>query len=511
MSNNLREQLLLLPEYFQGHLLLTLAAMCMGIAVSVPLGIWAERSPRVKRPLLAIVSIIQTFPSLAILALVVAALGGQVGFLPAFIALSLYCMLPIVRNTVTGLESVSSSVVEAARGIGMSPNQILGKVKLPLAMPIIVAGIRTAAVWTVGLATLSTLVGATSFGNYIFIGIQTRNLVAVTVGSVASAAMAVALDALIGSIQWTLEKRAQGSPTLQTRRRRLLLITVSCLLLLLTGYSLLPKPRPDFVVGGKPFTEQYIMAGLITAKLEDAGFSVEQRLGLGSDVVFDATRNGRVDVYLEYTGTIWASYMNREDNPGRESIRASVVQFVQNEGMVNIGLLGFQNRYALAMRRDRAEQLGVESIDDLRPIASTLSIGSDLEFFGRSEWRRLRDMYNIDFAAKLTFDASLMYTAVNGKQVDLITAYTTDGRVAAYDLLILQDPRNALLAYDGLLLASAAAASQADFMAALTPIVNSIPDRLMREANRLVDVEGKSIADAVAYLQERIEEGRTEI
>ncbi|MFN3165102.1 MAG: ABC transporter permease, partial [Pseudohongiellaceae bacterium] len=120
MSDNLREQLLLLPEYFQGHLLLTLIALSLGIAVSVPLGIWATQSPLVRRPLLLTVSVLQTIPSIAILALMVALLGGRIGLLPAIIALVLYCMLPIVRNTVTGLENVSAEVVEAARGIGMS-------------------------------------------------------------------------------------------------------------------------------------------------------------------------------------------------------------------------------------------------------------------------------------------------------------------------------------------------------------------------------------------------------
>ncbi|MBT8145527.1 MAG: ABC transporter permease, partial [Gammaproteobacteria bacterium] len=171
MNDNLREQLLLLPAYFQGHLLLTLGAMLLGTLVSVPLGVWAEQSQRIRTPLLTTVSIIQTIPSLAILALTVALLGGRIGFLPAFIALTLYCMLPIIRNTLTGLEAVSADVVEAARGIGMTEGQALLKVKLPLALPVIIAGIRTATVWTVGLATLSTLVGATSFGNYIFTGI----------------------------------------------------------------------------------------------------------------------------------------------------------------------------------------------------------------------------------------------------------------------------------------------------------------------------------------------------
>ncbi|HAU24612.1 MAG TPA: ABC transporter permease, partial [Gammaproteobacteria bacterium] len=202
MNEILIEQLSLLPAYFKGHLTLTFIALILGILISIPLGIWAAQSSLVKRPLLTTVSIIQTFPSVAILALVVAMLGGRIGLLPAIIALVLYSMLPIVRNTVTGLETVADDVVEAARGIGMSSRQILTQIRIPLALPVIIAGIRTAAVWTVGLATLSTLVGATSFGNYIFTGLQTRNLVAVTVGSVAAALMAVVLDNIIGGIQW---------------------------------------------------------------------------------------------------------------------------------------------------------------------------------------------------------------------------------------------------------------------------------------------------------------------
>jgi len=501
MSENLREQLILLPAYFQGHILLTLAAISMGILVSVPLGVWAEQSARVKRPLLAIVSIIQTFPSLAILALVVALLGGRIGFLPAFIALTLYSMLPIVRNTVTGLESVSGSVIEAAKGIGMSPNQILREVKLPLAMPVIVAGIRTAMVWTVGLATLSTLVGATSFGNYIFTGLQTRNLVAVTVGSLASAGLAVGLDGLVAAVQWLLEKRSEAADSVRLKRMRISIYAAIAMIIAIGLYGLVPKPRADFVVAGKPFTEQYIMAGLLTEVLEEAGFSVEQRLGMGSAVVYEAIRNGTIDVYVEYTGTVWANFMNRENNPGREGIRNGVSEFLEQQNVAMLGLTGFQNRYALAMRRDRAAELGVTSIEDLVPIAAELSAGSDLEFFGRTEWFRLRDLYSMDFADKLTFDVSLMYTAVDERQVDVISAYTTDGRVAAFDLLILEDPRNALLSYDGIVLASDAAAAQPEFMQVIGSLIDSIPDGAMRQANRLVDVDGESISVAVEYLR----------
>ena len=502
MNDNLREQLLLLPEYFQGHLVLTLVALAIGIAISIPLGIWASQSQVVKRPLLTTVSIIQTFPSVAILALVVALLGGQIGLVPAIIALVLYCMLPIVRNTVTGLETVSDDVVEAARGIGMSSRQILVKVRLPLALPIIIAGIRTAAVWTVGLATLSTLVGATSFGNYIFTGLQTRNLVSVTVGSLAAAILAVTLDSIIGGLQWLSENQNGKEAVLKLQKAWILVITVILVGVSFSVYSLLKKPAADFIVGGKGFTEQYIIAGLLTAELEEAGFIIDQRLGLGTEVIYQATANEMVDIYLEYSGTVWANRMNETSNPGRQTVLAKVGDFVQeNDGMYNVGPLGFQNLYALAMRKDRAAELGIETIDDMIPIANSLVAAGDLEFFGRPEWITLRDTYNIDFAEKLTFDTALMYTAVDRGQVDIITAYTSDGRIDAYNLKIIADPRNSLLPYDGMLIASASAAKNPLFLEIVGGLVNRISDETMREANRIVDVNGGSISDAVNYLR----------
>ncbi|NKB34960.1 MAG: ABC transporter permease subunit [Pseudomonadales bacterium] len=502
MNENLREQLVLLPEYFQGHLVLTLIALSLGIVISIPLGVWAAQSAVVRRPLLTTVSVIQTFPSVAILALVVALLGGQIGLLPAIIALVLYSMLPIVRNTVTGLETVAEKVVEAARGIGMSSVQILTKVRLPLALPVIIAGIRTATVWTVGLATLSTLVGATSFGNFIFTGLQTRNLVSVTVGSIAAALMAVALDSLIGGIQWLAENRNQNGTEKKYTQVKYAVIVALILGVSFSAYSLLPEPEADFVVGGKPFTEQYIMAGLITAELEAAGFSVDQRLGIGTEVVYTAIANGSVDVYVEYSGTIWANIMNNNNNPGRDVVLSGVTEYVKDsDNLINIGALGFQNMYALAMRRDRAAELGINTIEDLIPVARDLVAAGDMEFFGRPEWLTLRDSYSIDFAEKLTFDPTLMYTAVNDGQVDLIAAYTSDGRVGAYDLLILEDPRNAMLPYDGVLLASANATQNPVFMEKMEALVNTISDDEMRQANRIVDVDGGSISEAVAYLQ----------
>ena len=507
MNDNLREQLLLLPAYLEGHLLLTLIALGLGISVSVPLGVLANQQPLLKRPLLVFVSVLQTIPSVAILALTVAALGGRIGLLPALIALLLYSMLPIVRNTVTGLETVAEDVVEAARGIGMSPGQILTRVRLPLALPVIIAGIRTAAVWTVGLATLSTLVGATSLGNYIFTGLQTRNLVAVTVGSIAAAVMAVILDAIIGGMQWLAENRNNEAAAGRYRKVFAAVGGALALGLGVSAWSLLPEPEADFTVGGKGFTEQHIIAGLLAAELEAEGFRVEQRLGLGTQVIFEATANATVDAYLEYSGTVWANVLNRSDNPGRAAVFEAVMDHVESSfGMKVIGPAGFQNLYTLAMRRERARELGVSSIEDLIPIARELVAGGDLEFFGRPEWIAVRDAYGIDFSQKLTFDTTLMYTAVDEGQVDLITAYTSDGRIAHFDLLVLDDPRNAMLPYDGFLLASGEAARNPVFTAALSAVAGRISDEIMREANRIVDVEGRPVSDAVEYLRRAIRE-----
>lgn len=509
MSENLREQLVFLPEYLRGHLILTVAAMLLGVAVSVPLGVLATGVPRLKRPVLATVSVIQTIPSLAILALILALLGGRIGFLPAFLALTLYSMLPIVRNTVTGLENIPAEVIEAARGIGMKPVQILLKVRLPLALPVLIAGVRTATVWTVGLATLSTLVGATSLGNYIFSGIQTRNLTAVTLGSVVAAILALILDAAIGGVQWLTEQRGknQTGPVRWAIRG---LIPAVAMLLIVMGVFLARSEEYDYVVGGKGFTEQYIIAGLYASYLEDAGFNIDTRTGFGSDVIYEATANNNVAVYLEYSGTAWANHMKREDNPGREAIRDAVIEWLEKEdGIVTLGPTGFENLYALAMRRDRAEELGIETINDMAPFAGDLVCAGDLEFFSRPEWIRLRDTYNLDFKEKLTFDAALMYTAVYDRQVDVITAYSTDGRIAALDLAIIDDPRDALLPYDGLIAMSPEAAADSEFRAALQPIVGRITNEAMREANKIVDVDGGTVAEAVRYLRGFLDTGES--
>lgn len=498
----MKEQLALLPHYVTAHLQLTLFALAAGMAFSIPAGIAITRSPRFERPVLAVASVIQTVPSLALLAVMVPALSAlglrSIGFLPALIGLSLYSVLPILRNTVTGLSGLDPALTEAARGVGMTPRQQLWRVELPLAMPVILAGVRTATVWTVGMATLSTPVGAASLGNYIFSGLQTRNLTSVLVGCFGAAALALVLDGLV---------RALGA-ALVGRRRSPLLVVLATLGVLYAYSSVtfvqgLRRSGPDrIVVGAKTFTEQYILGRILALQIEKStGSPVEVVSSLGSTVVFDALRAGEIDAYVEYSGTIWATIMHRDSAPAtRAAVLSEVSGFLESQhGITVAGPLGFENAYALAMRRGQATGLAVKSISDLARHAPRLAIGGDYEFFDRAEWRAIRDIYGLEFRDQRSMDPSLMYQAVANGEVDVIGAFSSDGRIAALDLTVLQDERGAIPPYDAIILAGPRLVRERrDVLAALSALAGRIDADDMRRMNLAVDQEGAAPDDVAA-------------
>ncbi|MCH7472153.1 ABC transporter permease/substrate-binding protein [bacterium] len=498
MSANLAEQLALLPERLGSHLQLVLASLAIGIAISLPLAVAATRIRALQGPLLAVVSVIQTIPGLALLALMVPLLG-MIGFVPALIALILYSMLPVVRNTVTGIEGVDASMVEAARGIGMTPGQVLLRVQLPLAAPVIIAGVRTATVWVVGIATLSTPVGATSLGNFIFSGLQTQNHVAVLVGCGAAAMLAIVLDLLIRLLELAASRRSAGIAALAGAGLLVVLAGGMWPLLAAGGAG---GERPRALIGAKTFTEQYILAELIAGQLEQAGFAAKSLESLGSTVVFDALAAGKIDCYVDYSGTIWANHMKRDDNPGAALVLQEMTAWLkETHGIHCLGALGFENAYALAMRGADAERLGIVSIADLARHSASMKIGGDYEFFSRPEWKALEDAYQLEFSREISFDPTLMYAAVAQGDVDVISAFSTDGRIAAFDLAVLADPRVALPPYDAVLLLSRDAAANQALVDALRPLVGAIDDAAMRNANMMVDVDGKAIGEAAEYLR----------
>ncbi len=460
-------------------------------------------------PSLLVASLVQTIPSLALLALfypLLLALSAvtkgafgftlpSLGFLPSLLALTLYSMLPILRNGVAGLTGVDPAIVEAARGVGMTDRQRLFQVELPLAAPVIMAGVRTAAVWTIGAATLATPVGQTSLGNYIFSGLQTENWVYVLFGCGASAGLALAADQLLGLIERGLAHRSRWQ--VWAGAAGLIAGTLVALAPIVSFGGAGAPAR--YVVGAKNFSEQYILAELIAGRLQHAGATVERKEDLGSAFAYSALKTGVVDAYVDYSGTLWANVLHRTDSPGRQSVLDQLTaELKRRDGVIVLGSLGFENAYALAMRRSQAEALHIRTLDDLASHAGELTFGADLEFLSRPEWASVKTAYGLRFGKTAEYQPTFMYRALTSGQADVISAFSSDGRIAADDLVVLDDPRHALPPYDAVVLVAPKRANDQRLLGVLKPLIGKIDVAAMRAANLTVDRDTDKASPAQA-------------
>ncbi|MBA3395972.1 MAG: ABC transporter permease/substrate-binding protein [Deltaproteobacteria bacterium] len=506
-----------IPPLLASHLELVLIALALAASISLPLAVVVAARPRLAFVIVTTAGVIQTVPGLALLALMVPVLAttgllSPFGFPPAVIGLTLYAILPILRNAVTGLRGVDPATVEAARGMGLSPWQIMRVVQLPLAAPVIAAGIRTATVWTVGAATLATPVGQPCLGNYIFAGLQTRNFSMLLVGVAVAATLAVILDALLGATEHALAGR---------RRRRALipLGLLAALVVIINGVLprlVVPEARiatatsttvvsPTAItrvrIGGKTFTEQYVLVELIRARLEQHGIAADLTQSLGSTVAFDAIVNGDIDVYVDYSGTLWTNAMKRDAGLPRWQLLAELEGWLAREHRVrSLGALGFENTYGFAVRRETATRLGLRTLADLARHPE-LAIGGDYEFFSRPEWASVKRTYGLRFGRDATFDPTLLYEALARGEVDVITAFSSDGRIAAFDLVVLEDPAGALPPYDAMIMLGARVAADRRVSCVLGSLRVDVDQ--MRRANALVDRDGKPAQQAATWLLEQ--------
>lgn len=491
--NDIWEILPGLGDKLAAHVVLSASAIGLAMLIALPLAVWASRSPVVARITLGLASLVQTIPALALLALFfplllsLRSVFGEglptLGFLPALMALTLYALLPILRNAVTAQANLDPEVLEAADGVGMTRWQKLTLVEAPLSAPFIMAGIRTASVWTIGAATLATTIGQPSLGDPIFAGLQTQNWALVLAGCLVSAGLALAADNLLWVIEIGLAKRARWMTF-----GGIAVVMLGILAALWAQGSGSDERR--IVIASKQFSEQYILAQLIGARLEAAGYAVEYRDGLGSAVVHSALASSSIDIAVDYTGTIWTNYLKRDNNPGREAMYQTIAAWEARENGVRVlGRLGFENAYAFAMRGDRARALGVASLTDLVAAAPQLTVGGDPEFFERPEWIAVRDAYGLRFGKSRNFAPTFMYNALQSGEADVISAYTSDGRIAADKLVVLADPEGALPSYDALLMLSPRIADDAGVAKALAPLLGAISVEAMREANLAVDRE----------------------
>jgi osmoprotectant transport system permease protein len=261
------------------------------------------------------------------------------------------------------------------------------------------------------------------------------------------------------------------------------------------------------VIGAKTFSEQFILAELMAERLEAAGQRAVRKEGLGSAIIFRALAGGDIDAYVDYSGTLWTNMLGRGDSVPREQMLDELTTILRERyGVTVLGALGFENAYALAMKPGRASGNGIATIADLAPQTPRFRLGSDLEFLGRPEWAALKRAYGLNFAEEKSFNPTFMYRAIADGSVDVISAFSSDGRIAADNLKVLADPKQAIPAYDAMILISPRRRNDATLRAALAPLIGAIPVERMREANYMLDrdTDKATVREAAQFLGEKL-------
>ncbi len=494
------------------HLVLVLEAVGIAALIAIPLGVAASRSAVVERVALTLANVLQTIPSLALLGFLLIVFRGAIGKPPALAALVIYALLPIVKNTLLGLRGIEPSIVEAARGLGMTSPQRLRHVELPLAVPSILGGIRLATVASVGMAAIAALIGAEGLGRFIFRGVSLADSRLILLGAVPSALLALACDAGLGELEHRLDPKSGGASAGWTGRLRMGLIAV---LALLAGWGFLNEWRAAGTaenvvrIGSKDSAEPILLGHMLADLIEaETGRPVDRRLNLGGTLVcFNALERGGLDVYVEYTGTALTTILGQPPVNDPIEAREIVARNLEPRGVRMLEPLGFENTFAILMRRTEAEERGVRTISDLAGQSSSLRAGFGPEFMNRADgYPGLVEAYGLRFAgAAREMDRNLLYEAVRQGSIDVAAGDSTDGRVAALDLVVLEDDRRYFPPYEAVPLVRASILENDTKLAeTLNRLAGQIDAATMRRLNAEVDGKKRDPREvAREFLQER--------
>ncbi len=495
--------------------LLTLAPVVLAILLGLPLGIASHRSPKSRNFIMALVGMTQTIPSLAMLALMLPILG--IGKPPAIAALTLYALLPITQNTLVGLDGTPRSTLKAARGLGFNAMQCLFRVELPLAFPVILGGIRTATVTCVGVATLSTFIGAGGLGDFISRGLSLNNIPLLCLGAGSAAFLALGLDGTLEALShWAQPGRKKPLPMI----RKVFIGTF--VLALSTIYLYSPKGNSDLYssragntsaikirIGSKNFTEQMVLAEILAQQIErETGFEVERVFNLGGTIIcHNALIHQEIDLYVEYTGTAYTAILKEDfgaNMTDHEVLLDKISRRYKAEFQCEfLDPLGFNNTYAIMAKRDVAASRNWKTINDLKSTADTLTVGFNSEFSEREDgYPGLAARYGFQFGSVKNLAPELMYQAVREGSVDLICGFSTDGKIPQFDLTILRDDLDFFPPYEAVPVVRSEVLEQyPEIRAALNPLAGAIKDSQMQILNQQAESGSSSIpAIAEAFL-----------
>jgi osmoprotectant transport system permease protein len=436
------------------HIKLTAIAVGCAILIGVPLGIIISYVKKLNKPVLGTANIVQAIPSMALLGFAIPFLG--IGTLPAVVMVILYSLLPIIKNTYIGIESIDPQTLESAKGIGLTKFQILFKIQIPLALPVIMAGVRISAVSAVGLMTMAAFIGAGGLGFLVFSGIRTVNNNQILGGAIPACILALFVDFFIGIIEKlvtpiSLQKiKGNKEMLLKKRKRQKLVVSGTAIVLaamfVVTGVLGRNTNEKVISIASKDFTEQHILVHMVSDLIEDrTDISVERRVNLGgTQVIFSSLKSGDIDMYIEYTGTAYGDTLKYPPKTDMEEVYNTVKkEFKEKFDIEVLKQMGFNNTYVLAVTKETADKYNLKTISDLKSVASNLIAGTTFEFLNREDGLPgLMKFYNFNLKNTVGLDSSPRYLSLINKETDIVDAFSTDGLLKKFELVTLEDDKN---------------------------------------------------------------------
>ena len=502
------------------HIGISFISIALAALIGLSLGIAIAAWRRGAKPVLALVNFVYTIPSIALFGFLIPVTG--IGDLTAVVALTVYALLPMVRNTYTGLTTIDPAIIEAARGMGSTDRQLLYRIELPLAAPVIMSGIRNMATMTIALAGIASFIGAGGLGVAIYRGITTNNMAMTLAGSVLIALLAIAVDLLLGLAEKSTRRHLEPSDARRRKRagtrrgagrrrgmqrRAGTVAAVGAAVVLIAGgaFAFANRDGGNVVnIATKPMTEQYILGEMLNTLIEhDTDLNVEltQGVGGGTSNIEPGMEKGDFDLYPEYTGTGWNAVLKHDDTYDESMFDAMQQEYESQLGLTWVGMYGFNNTYGLAVSKDVAERYDLRTYSDLAGVASELTLGAEPDFYDRQDgYPGLQDAYGMAFGATRDMDISLKYRALFEGQVDAIVVSTTDGQVADERLAVLEDDRHFYPSYlCGNVVRQDALERHPELRDELLKLQGTITDIDMARMNNAVETQGqepKAVADA---------------
>ena len=473
------------------HIAISLVAIVLAIVIGGAMGILIAEVDRIAQPTLLVVNFLYTIPSIAMFGFLLPFSG--IGNTTAIIALTLYALLPMVKNTHTGLKNVDPLLIEAAVGMGSTRFQVLRRIALPLAMPVILAGIRNMTTMTIALAGIASFIGAGGLGVAIYRGITTNNPALTIAGSLLIAVLALVVDGVLGFAERRMAEPAperEISCAAYASAAAAVLIAVSTV-----TYGFFGKT--DVIhIATKPMTEQLIMGEMLKFVIErNTGLEARITAGVGGGTsnIHPGMESGAFDIYPEYTGTGWNMVLKEESKYSEELFPQLSEEYERRFAMRWVGMYGFNDTFGIAVRREIAERYDLHDYSDLRRAAPQLTFGAEYDFFERADgYPALCKEYGLNFGRTVDLDIGLKYQALANKQIDVMIVFTTDGRLAAADARVLTDDRNFFPSYRcGNVVRAAVLERHPELVPVLEKLTDSITDEEMAAMNYAVESDGK--------------------